>query len=193
MMGAMGILQQLRVLSGFRVAGQPGVIALCEGTRGGSGRARSRRNDGTIRSWDELEADLLEQCLVTRVGMEKVEEWFVLHLDHVRCVFAVSLLEILQGLLFVAGQGDCAGHLIGVDITLASAGFYPPSSPSPLRPLVSRPDALQPQLPACLPAAGLLPILPATPCTCLSSSRQWTGSSRRSHHSGELSAATGVR
>ena len=37
-----------------------------------------------MRSWDELGADLLEHRMVTRVGMEKVEEQFVLHLDQVR-------------------------------------------------------------------------------------------------------------
>ena len=58
--------------------------------------------------------------MVTRVGMEKVEERFVLHLDQVRGMFAVSLLEILQGLLLVAGEGNYAGHAKGVDITLAS-------------------------------------------------------------------------
>jgi len=28
-----------------------------------------------------LEADLLEQCMVTRVGMEKVEARLILHID----------------------------------------------------------------------------------------------------------------
>ena len=46
---------------------------------------------GMRRSWDELKADLLEQRLVSRVGMEKVEERFVLHLDQVRVMFAVKL------------------------------------------------------------------------------------------------------
>ena len=64
------------------------------------------RRGGTMRSWDELEADLFDQRLISRVAVKEVEDGFTLEVDEVGIVLLEGFVETLQGFIFVACVRD---------------------------------------------------------------------------------------
>ena len=91
---------QVEASDSFRVADQPEVIAFVAQLEAGP-QVRVRRT-GTRRSWDELEANLPDQGLIARVGVNKVEERVILDVDEVGIVLPEGVVKILHGFIFIA-------------------------------------------------------------------------------------------
>src|ERR1022692_4841453 len=81
------------------------------------------RRNGARRSWDELEADLLDQRLISRVAVKEVEDGFALQADHVGGVVAVGGFQVFQSFVFVASAGEYPSDPPVGDIVLAGLGF----------------------------------------------------------------------
>src|SRR5450755_4394082 len=61
------------------------------------------------RSWRRRQADFFHEGPVARVGMEEVEDRFVLQEDDARGVLTIGLFEKAQGLLFATGAPGVKG------------------------------------------------------------------------------------
>jgi len=73
------------------------------------------------RSGRRGESDLLDQGLVPRIGVEKVEDGLVLHEDNSRGVLTKGLFEKAQGLIFAprarGGEGTPIWRNVVLDVT----------------------------------------------------------------------------